>query len=129
MKKDRWKGGSPKDISDTVFYRIGNTTVCLLIYQGRIVEARGVAICSPTDQFARRTGRAKAQGMAYRAIFRGDSSGEIRCMRFFSLPQLTHPIRERNLLDRILVRRVITEGDGIEDDRLMEDAIDWREDR
>jgi hypothetical protein len=58
------------------------TTVCLLIKEKEVM-ARGVAVCSPLDNFEKRIGRAKALGRAIQAIVRKETSGEICSQRFY----------------------------------------------
>lgn len=65
-----------------IYYYDGKVTVCLLLQDGGQVKARGVAICSPEDQFVKATGRALALGRAMQAIERGES-GEISSARFW----------------------------------------------
>lgn len=64
-----------------LFYYFGTTTVCLLRREG-VVASRGIAICSPKDQFRRKVGRAKALGRAIQAIKKGEDTGEIIPERF-----------------------------------------------
>ena len=62
---------------EKVIYRIGTTYVCLLLDDNhKKIIARGVSICSPRDQFVKRTGMDKAVGMAVRAFYNLDSSGK-----------------------------------------------------
>jgi len=64
-------------LTATYYYR-ETTTVCLLVNsEATEIIARGVAICSPLDQFNKRIGRAKALGMALRAFMVGTDSGLI----------------------------------------------------
>ncbi len=77
MKK---KGIPGIPLVNHIFYYEGfkrTTTVCLLL-KDRSVIARGVAICSPLDQFVKRIGRTKALGMAAAAIHRKENSRQIR---------------------------------------------------
>ncbi len=50
-----------------LYYYKEKNTICLLIQDGQCV-ARGVSICSPLDQFVKRTGRAMALGRAMQAL-------------------------------------------------------------
>jgi len=78
-------------IAPPFYYYQETTTICLLINEmefGYQIVARGIAICSPRDQFSRKVGRAKALGMALRAITHRRSSGDIKPQRF----QDPHPI-------------------------------------
>jgi len=52
-----------------VLYYNGGASVCLLIdEQTKTAIARGISICSPSDQFVKKVGRAKARGRALQAI-------------------------------------------------------------
>ena len=54
-----------------VLYYQGKNAFCLLVDEAtKEPVARGVAICSPRDQFIKKTGRAKARGKAQQAISR-----------------------------------------------------------
>ena len=64
-----------------LFYYDGTITVCLLVRDNKALS-RGLSICSPLDNFAKRVGRAKALGRAVQAIVRRDSSGKIYHGRF-----------------------------------------------
>jgi len=79
-------------VSTVFYYENGIITVCLL-RQGKQILARGVAVCSPLDQFVKRTGRAKALGMALRAISRQMASGDMQPLRF-GVPRMGHPLWE-----------------------------------
>lgn len=67
-----------------LFYYIGrhSITVCLLL-KGDTVMVRGVAICSVSDQFEKKIGRAKALGRAVQSYIRSGNIGEINPDRFF----------------------------------------------
>jgi hypothetical protein len=57
-----------------VLYYQGKSAFCLLVDEAtKEPIARGVAICSPKDQFVRKTGRAKARGKAQQAIVRKEN--------------------------------------------------------
>ncbi len=57
-----------------VLYYQGKNAFCLLVDEAtKEPIARGVAICSPKDQFVRKTGRAKARGKAQQAIVRKEN--------------------------------------------------------
>lgn len=78
-----------------IYYYEGKVTICLLRHErGVFVLSRGVAICSPSDQFIKRIGRARALGMALRSLKYLKSWGEIRPLNY-PPPQSgkpTHPI-------------------------------------
>jgi len=66
------------NVKPMFYYEEGTTTVCLLLRPDGTVVSRGVAICSPLDQFARRIGRTKAMGMAVAAVENKKNSRKIR---------------------------------------------------
>jgi len=78
---------------EPIYYREhGVTTICLLRRDKEIL-ARGIAVCSPLDQFVKKTGRAKALGMAIRATKRGEDSEPIVASRFHcAAPPPVHPL-------------------------------------
>ena len=79
-------------VVEPLYYYEDVITVCLL-KRGKEVLARGVAICSPIDQFVKKVGRMKALGMALRALVQHRSSGDIRPGRFIGRPsQHIHPL-------------------------------------
>lgn len=57
------------------------STVCLLVdfrsEEEFLLKSRGVAICSPSDQFVKKVGRAKALGRAIQALARKETTGLI----------------------------------------------------
>jgi len=64
-------------LKDTYYYDgygARTTTICLLVQDTTIV-ARGVALCSPLDQFNKQVGRAKALGQAIKAALSHETSG------------------------------------------------------
>ena len=62
-----------------VLYYQGKNAFCLLVDEAtKEPIARGVAICSPKDQFVRKTGRAKARGKAQQAIVRKENIERIQ---------------------------------------------------
>jgi len=78
---------------EPIYYREHDViTVCLLRHGGEIL-ARGIAVCSPLDQFVKKTGRDKALGMALRATKRGEDSEPIFASRFHcAAPPPVHPL-------------------------------------
>ena len=65
-----------------IIYRKGGTTVCLLAEEGEVL-ARGISVCSKTDQFCRKTGKVKALGRARQAIYHQANASPIRDMLSF----------------------------------------------
>ena len=59
------------------FYREEHNTICLLIEEQGGVVARGVSVCSPKDQFVKKTGRNKALGQALRAVAHKSNRGRL----------------------------------------------------
>jgi len=80
-------------VSPIYYYEYGVITVCLLIRDKQVL-ARGVAVCSPLDQFVKKVGRAKALGMALRALLRSESSEHISPRQFLGTHQQIHPLWE-----------------------------------
>ena len=68
------------------YYYNGGITVCLL-RDNDGVTARGLSICSPRDQFVKKTGRAKALGRALQALHNRGSVGEVLPDRFDHLDE------------------------------------------
>lgn len=67
------------------YYYLGTTTVCILVHDNKIcarIYARGIAICSPKDQFVKSIGRAKALGRALQAYSHNSSLNPIKHSRF-----------------------------------------------
>ena len=69
-RKDYGKKATPLYYYDWKEY--GRRTVCLLIDDLGTLIAKGVAVCSPKDQFVKRTGRVKARGKAIQALVKGE---------------------------------------------------------
>ena len=93
------------------FYREQHNTICLLIDEGGMVVARGVSICSPKDQFVKKTGRNKAQGQALRAVAHKVDMGELPYKLYVEgqtpfmrkahyMPQYLSP-EERKIVDKV----------------------------
>ena len=59
-------------LSSELTQAVYRATICLLEKNDRII-ARGVALCSPKDNFVKKTGRNKALGMAIMAFEDGSS--------------------------------------------------------
>ena len=78
---------------EPIFYYEGRVTVCLLRQPDGLVVARGVAICSPTDQFVKKTGRNKALGQAMLAFVHRKDAGEIRAIKSCRFNS-SHPVWE-----------------------------------
>lgn len=68
-----------------LFYYVARDTVCLLKREDKIV-ARGVSSCSLKDQFIKKIGRAKAQGMALKALIRQNSGKDFPHRHWRNLP-------------------------------------------
>ena len=66
---------SPKK-NGTVFYLVGNTTVCLIMKEG-VAVARGIAVHSCLDKFDPREGRDRAVSRAKEALNRQSDCGTI----------------------------------------------------
>jgi hypothetical protein len=68
-------------------------TVCLI--QSGPLTARGVAVCSPKDQFVKSVGRTKARGRAIRALKKLQTdyfSQALRHESIFAFLDCNHPI-------------------------------------
>lgn len=110
------------DLIPLIYYRPTDedgplrTTICLLLCQGK-PAARGVAVCSYKDRFARKAGRAFAAARAYRATQTGlaekawprpgslesEAFGQFRMIRAHPEPMLT--AFEADLVQRFLAAR------------------------
>lgn len=89
MSKKQQKKMEQMGVKPIFYYEDEVIAVCLLRLNGEVV-ARGVAVCSPLDQFVKKTGRAKALGMAMHALVHRKTSREMRSERF----GLIHPLRD-----------------------------------
>ncbi len=110
-----------------IYYYEGKITVCLLRHGTHpvLILSRGVAICSPSDQFIKRIGRARALGMALRAFKHKESWGEIvpllRRSRKHPIWQLYHKWGDRSTYEptltsweRTLIDKIILKDAGRE---------------
>jgi len=87
-KQEEWL--KALNVKPFYYYLEKEITVCLLVKNGKVV-ARGIAVCSPSDQFVKKTGRAKALGMALRAAINKENNQIIKPRRFI-LYQPIHPL-------------------------------------